>query len=72
MNTALQMSIPDTGEYDTFSGYILSQTGRIPKQSEELAVGGFAVVVTARAGNRILEYLVRRTPSPDPQETPSA
>jgi len=35
-------------------------------------VGGFAVVVTARAGNRILEYLVRRTPSPDPQETPSA
>jgi CBS domain containing-hemolysin-like protein len=72
VNTALQMSIPDTGEYDTFSGYILSQTGRIPKQSEELAVGGFAVVVTARAGNRILEYLVRRNPSPDPQETPSA
>jgi CBS domain containing-hemolysin-like protein len=72
VNAALQMSIPDTGEYDTFSGYILSQTGRIPKQSEELAVGGFAVVVTARAGNRILEYLVRRTPSPDPQETPSA
>ncbi len=68
VNAALQMSIPDTGEYDTFSGYILSQTGRIPKQSEEFAVGGFAVVVTARAGNRILEYLVRRTPSPDPQE----
>jgi CBS domain containing-hemolysin-like protein len=53
VNAALQMSIPDTGEYDTFSGYILSQTGRIPKQSEEFAVGGFAVVVTARAGNRI-------------------
>jgi putative hemolysin len=71
VNAALQMSIPDTGEYDTFSGYILSQTGRIPKQSEELAVGGFTVVVAARAGNRILEYLVRRSPPPDPQETPS-
>jgi CBS domain containing-hemolysin-like protein len=71
VNAALQMGIPDTGEYDTFSGYILSQTGRIPKQSEELAVGGFSVVVTARAGNRILEYLVRRQPPADPQETPS-
>lgn len=71
VNAALQASIPDTGEYDTFSGYILSQTGRIPKQSEELAVEGFSVVVTARVGNRILEYLVRRPPPPDPRETPS-
>jgi CBS domain containing-hemolysin-like protein len=60
VNAMLRMSIPDTGEYDTFSGYILSQTGRIPRQAEELTVDGFSVVVTARAGNRILEYLVRR------------
>jgi putative hemolysin len=60
VNATLQMSIPDTGEYDTFSGFILSRAGRIPKQSEELTVDGFSVTVTARAGNRILEYLVRR------------
>jgi len=71
VNTALQMSIPDTGSTTRFRVHP-QPDGRIPKQSEELAVGGFAVVVTARAGNRILEYLVRRTPSPDPQETPSA
>ncbi|MCU0563939.1 MAG: hypothetical protein MUE48_08380 [Desulfobacterales bacterium] len=72
VNAALQADIPDTGEYDTFSGFILSRTGRIPKQSEELAVGEFSVVVTARVGNRILEYLVRRQPPANPQETPSA
>jgi hypothetical protein len=35
-------------------------------------VGEFSVVVTARVGNRILEYLVRRQPPANPQETPSA
>ncbi len=64
VNTVLRMRIPDTGEYDTFSGYILSQIGRIPRQAEELAVDGFSVTVTSRAGNRILEYLVRRRPAP--------
>jgi CBS domain containing-hemolysin-like protein len=64
VNAVLRMRIPDTGEYDTFSGYILSQIGRIPRQAEELAVDGFSVTVTARAGNRILEYLVRLRPAP--------
>lgn len=58
VNEKLQMDIPDTGEYDTFSGYVLNQIGRIPREQEEIALGEYTAVVTSRAGNRIIEYKV--------------
>jgi CBS domain containing-hemolysin-like protein len=64
VNAALGMNIPDTGEYETFSGYILNRIGRIPREEEEIAVGDFRVVVKEREGNRIVEYRVRHTPPP--------
>jgi len=60
VNEKLQMNIPDTGEYDTFSGYVLNQTGRIPREEEEIPLGEFTAVVKAREGNRIIEYKVRK------------
>jgi CBS domain containing-hemolysin-like protein len=60
VNEKLRMNIPDTGEYDTFSGYVMSQTGRIPREAEEIALGDFTAVVMNREGNRILEYKVRK------------
>ncbi|MFO7707211.1 MAG: hemolysin family protein [Desulfobacterales bacterium] len=64
VNEALQMRIPDTGEYETFSGYILKRIGRIPKVSEEIEIGEFTVIVKEREGNRIVAYLVRRNSPP--------
>jgi CBS domain containing-hemolysin-like protein len=61
VNEKLQMKIPDTGEYETFSGYILNHIGRIPKEKEEIAIGDFTVVVKVKKGNRIIEYHVRRS-----------
>jgi CBS domain containing-hemolysin-like protein len=66
VNEKLQMNIPDTGTYDTFSGYVLNQTGRIPREEEEIPIGEFTVVVKARQGNRIIEYRVRKRPDPHP------
>lgn len=64
VNDQLQMNIPDTGEYDTFSGYVMNQTGRIPREEEEIALGEFTAVVKTRKGNRIIEYRVcRRLPA---------
>ena len=60
VNEKLKMDIPDTGEYDTFSGYVMSQTGRIPREAEEIPLGEFTAVVMNREGNRILEYKVRK------------
>jgi CBS domain containing-hemolysin-like protein len=65
VNEKLEMNIPDTGEYDTFSGYVLNQTGRIPREEEEITLGEFTAVVKTREGNRIIEYKVRkRMPAP--------
>ena len=66
VNEKLQMNIPDTGTYDTFSGYVLKQTGRIPREEEEIPIGEFTVVVKAREGNRIIEYRVCKRLNPQP------
>lgn len=59
VNEMIHMDIPDSAEYDTFSGYILEQIGRIPNENEELTIGDFNIVVKEKDGNRIITYLVR-------------
>jgi CBS domain containing-hemolysin-like protein len=59
VNDTIDMDIPDSADYDTFSGYILEQIGRIPNENEELAIGNFNIVVKQKDGNRIITYLVR-------------
>ena len=72
INDELELNIPDDGDYDTFSGYILDVIGRIPHEKEEINLDHFSVVVNAMEGNRIKEYLVRKTePSPPVEKTPA-
>lgn len=58
VNEKVGMNIPESREYDTFSGYILDRTGRIPVKNEEILVDEFKVIVKEMDGNRIREYLV--------------
>jgi CBS domain containing-hemolysin-like protein len=60
VNEKIPMNIPDSKEYDTFSGFILDQIERIPKENDEIPVGKFLVTVKEMDGNRIREYLVRQ------------
>ncbi|MGD2270514.1 MAG: hemolysin family protein [Desulfobacterales bacterium] len=60
VNEKIPMNIPESKEYDTFSGYILDTIERIPRENEEIAVGKFLVTVKEMDGNRIREYLVRQ------------
>ncbi len=60
VNEVIGMNIPDSAEYDTFSGYVLEQIGRIPSENEEYSLGNFQVVVKAMDGNRIKEFIVRQ------------
>jgi CBS domain containing-hemolysin-like protein len=59
VNAVLGMDIPDSKEYDTFSGFVLDQIGRIPQENEEIEFGDFSLTVKERDGNRIKKYLVR-------------
>lgn len=70
VNETIGMNIPDAAEYDTFSGYVLEQIGRIPSEKETLTLGNYDVVVKSMDGNRIKEYIVRPTVS-TPETIPS-
>jgi CBS domain containing-hemolysin-like protein len=58
VNEKIEMNIPDSREYDTFSGYVLDRIGRIPHEKEEIPLGRFIVTVNEMDGNRIREYIV--------------
>jgi CBS domain containing-hemolysin-like protein len=60
VNEIIPMSIPDSREYDTFSGYILEQIGRIPREKEEIPLGDYMVTVNEMDGIRIKEYIVKK------------
>jgi len=71
VNETLGMDIPDDGEYDTFSGYVLDRIGRIPSEKETLELGDYTVFVKEKDGNRINRYVVRLpkplNPPPEPE-----
>lgn len=60
VNEMIQMEIPDSKEYDTFSGYILDKIGRIPREKEVIPIGTYMVTVEKMEGNRIKKYIVRQ------------
>jgi putative hemolysin len=72
VNATIEMNIPDSREYDTFSGYVLDKIGRIPQEKEEIALGHFLVTVKEMDGNRIREYIVRQTEVETPKEVSSS
>jgi CBS domain containing-hemolysin-like protein len=61
VNQEIPMGIPDSKEYDTFSGYVLYKIGRIPQEKEEIPIDSFRVTVKEVDGVRIKKYVVRQT-----------
>lgn len=60
VNEKIPMAIPESKDYDTFSGYVLNTIERIPREKEQIEIGKFLVTVNAMDGNRIREYIVRQ------------
>ncbi|MBS3809482.1 MAG: HlyC/CorC family transporter [Desulfobacterales bacterium] len=60
VNEKLRMNIPESASYETFTGYILEQIGRIPREQEQIVVGKFVVTVKEVEGNRIISFIVQR------------
>jgi putative hemolysin len=60
INKKIRMNIPDSKEYDTFSGYILDEIGRIPKVKEEFVIEQYNISVKEMDGNRIREFIVKK------------
>ncbi len=59
INEVIGMNIPDSKEYDTFSGYVLDTIGRIPEEKEKITIGSYVITIEEKDGNRIKEYSVK-------------
>ena len=58
VNEIVGMDIPDSKDYDTFSGYVLNTIGRIPKEKEKISIGAYIITVENMDGNRIKKYRI--------------
>ncbi len=59
VNEKLKTNIPESNEYETFSGFILEHTGRIPTEQEQIVFGKYMATVKHMEGNRIKSFVVR-------------
>lgn len=60
INKKLQLSIPESKDYDTFSGYVLNLIGRIPNVGEVFNIHDYAVHVKEKDGNRIKTFIFKK------------
>ena len=58
VNEHIPMAVPDSAEYDTFSGFFLHHIGRIPQEGEHIMFRGHKIVVQEMDGNRIVSFVV--------------
>ncbi|MBF0211699.1 MAG: HlyC/CorC family transporter [Desulfamplus sp.] len=59
INKTLNLSIPESPDYDTFSGFILDKIGKIPKVGETITIDRYAATVKERDGNRIRTFVFK-------------
>jgi len=53
VNERLGLDLPESDEFDTIGGLVLSQMGRIPKADEKIEIGGVRITVLAATPRRI-------------------
>jgi len=59
VNETVGMKIPDSKDYDTFSGYVLNTIGRIPTEKEKITIDTYVITVEEMDGNRISKYRIK-------------
>ena len=61
----LGIEIPDSNEYETVAGFLLSEFKRIPRIGERLEIASGYTLVIQRATNRAIEEVLVLTHAPD-------
>ncbi|MCM2283881.1 MAG: hemolysin family protein [Desulfobacula sp.] len=63
LNEEIDIGIPESNTYDTFSGFFLEQIGRIPQPGESIVVDKWTATVKDMDGNRIQSFILKKEPS---------
>jgi len=60
LNKEVDIQIPESNTYDTFSGFFLDQIGRIPKSGESIKISDWTAIVKEMDGNRIQSFILNK------------
>jgi putative hemolysin len=64
LNERLSLNIPDTGQYVTLAGFLLTKAGRLLKEREEVSFEGNTFRVEQTMGRRIVRVRLTKAPAP--------
>jgi putative hemolysin len=64
LNERLSLNIPDTGQYVTLAGFLLTKAGRLLKEREEVSFDGNTFRVEQTMGRRIVRVRLTKAPAP--------
>ena len=53
LNETYHFDIPESDDYQTLAGYILSETGQIPREGEAIELGGIRLEVAKKSASRL-------------------
>jgi len=59
LNKEIGISIPDSSNYDTFSGFFLEEIERIPKPGETIKIDTWTITVKDMDANRIQSFILK-------------
>ncbi len=60
LNKEIDIKIPESSTYDTFSGFFLEQIGRIPAPGESIIIDKWGITVKDMDGNRIQSFILKK------------
>lgn len=60
VNEALDLELPENGDYETLAGYVLAQLGRFPRRGESFEHDGTEFTVVEATDRRVLKVRVRK------------
>ena len=55
----LGFELPEDYDYDTISGFIMANLGKVPEEGDSLTYGNFKFIVNEMEGNRVKEVIVK-------------
>ena len=69
INEEMTLELPDSEDYETMAGFILSLLGYIPKQGEQLRYQDVKMVITKMRGLKIEEVLLTKEKPSEREES---
>ena len=60
LNKAIGLSLSESSNYDTFSGFFLEEIERIPKPGESIIIDKWTITVKDMDGNRIQTFILTK------------